>query len=138
MAAAEQMAPWFEDLGYALPRYRVAIGFPSTGKRGKRIGECWDGKASADGTFEVLISGHDLAPDWRCGADHLNPPVEKSKAIRGTRDEFRDAMRQLAKDHVLALLTAHPDTWELADVPAGCAAVRPFRPDGRGRAGGGN
>jgi hypothetical protein len=65
MAAAEQMAPWFEDLGYALPRYRVAIGFPSTGKRGKRIGECWDGKASADGTFEVLISGHDLAPDWR-------------------------------------------------------------------------
>jgi hypothetical protein len=53
--AAEQMAPWFEDQGYALPRYRVAIGFSSTGKRGKRIGECWDGKASADGTFEVLI-----------------------------------------------------------------------------------
>jgi hypothetical protein len=26
-------------------------------------------------------------------------------------------MRQLAKDHVLALLTAHPDTWEFADVP---------------------
>jgi hypothetical protein len=72
------------------------------------------------------------------GSYCLNPPVEKSKAIRGTRDEFRDAMRQLAKDHVLALLTAHPDTWELADVPAGCAAVRPFRPDGRGRAGGGN
>jgi hypothetical protein len=31
----------------------VAIGFPSTGKRGQRIGECWD--ASADRTFEVLI-----------------------------------------------------------------------------------
>jgi hypothetical protein len=26
-------------------------------------------------------------------------------------------MRQLTKDHVLARLTAHPDTWELADVP---------------------
>jgi hypothetical protein len=52
---AEQMAPWFDDQGYPLPRYRVAIGFPSTGKRGKRIGECWDGSASADGTFEVLI-----------------------------------------------------------------------------------
>src|SRR5258708_4489078 len=52
---AERMAPWFEDQGYSLPRYRVAIGFPSTGKRGKRIGECWDGRASADGTFEVLI-----------------------------------------------------------------------------------
>jgi hypothetical protein len=52
---AKRMAPWFEDEGYSLPRYRVAIGFPSTGKRGKRIGECWDGRASADGTFEVLI-----------------------------------------------------------------------------------
>jgi len=52
---AERMAPWFENQGYSLPRYRVAIGFPSTGKRGKRIGECWDGRASADGTFEVLI-----------------------------------------------------------------------------------
>jgi hypothetical protein len=52
---AEQMAPWFEAQGHKLPRYRVAIGFPSTGKRGKRIGECWDGRASADGTFEVLI-----------------------------------------------------------------------------------
>jgi hypothetical protein len=27
-------------------------------------------------------------------------------------------MRQLTKDHVLARLAAHPDTWELADVPA--------------------
>ncbi len=52
---AEGMAPWFNELGYALPRYRVAIGFPSTGRRGKRIGECWDGGASADGTFEILI-----------------------------------------------------------------------------------
>jgi len=52
---AEGMAPWFNELGYALPRYRIAIGFPSTGRRGKRIGECWVGGASADGTFEILI-----------------------------------------------------------------------------------
>jgi hypothetical protein len=52
---AKRIAPWFENEGYSLPRYRVAFGFPSTGKRGKRIGECWDGHASADGTFEVLI-----------------------------------------------------------------------------------
>jgi hypothetical protein len=49
------MTPWYEDQGYSLPRFRIAIGFPSTGKRGKRIGECWDGRASANGTFEVLI-----------------------------------------------------------------------------------
>jgi hypothetical protein len=47
--------PWFEAQGHKLSRYRVAIGFPSIGKRGKWIGECWDGRASADGTFEVLI-----------------------------------------------------------------------------------
>jgi len=41
---ADGMAPWFEDQGYPLPRCRIAIGFPSTGKRGKRIGECWDGR----------------------------------------------------------------------------------------------
>ncbi len=51
---ADGMAPWFEDQGYPLPRCRTAIGFPSTGTRGKRIGECWDGQASADGTFEAL------------------------------------------------------------------------------------
>lgn len=52
---AAGMAPWFAELDSPLPRYRIAIGFPSTGKRGKRIGECWDGEASADGTFEILI-----------------------------------------------------------------------------------
>jgi hypothetical protein len=27
------------------------------------------------------------------------------------------SMAELTRDHVLALLTAHPDTWQLADVP---------------------
>ncbi len=54
-ALANSMAPWFGDLDAPLPKYRIAIGFPSTGRRGKRIGECWDGKASADKTFEVFI-----------------------------------------------------------------------------------
>ena len=48
---AQRMEPWFGSL----PPLRFAIGFPSTGKRGKRIGECWDGSASEDGRFEVLI-----------------------------------------------------------------------------------
>ena len=54
-ALAEAMAPWFAELGCPLPRFRVAIGFPSTGRRGRRIGECWDGRASADSTFEIFI-----------------------------------------------------------------------------------
>jgi hypothetical protein len=28
---------------------------PSTGRRAKATGECWDSTASADGTFEILI-----------------------------------------------------------------------------------
>jgi hypothetical protein len=52
---AQLMAPWFDALGCPLPRVRMAIGFPSTGSKGKRIGECWAGEASADGTHEILI-----------------------------------------------------------------------------------
>ena len=70
-SVADHMAPWFADLGCPLPAYRVAIGFCSTGKRGRRIGECWDGRCSEDGRFEILIridqddgimgSGHESA-----------------------------------------------------------------------------
>jgi hypothetical protein len=52
---AALMAPWFDALRHPLPRVRIAIGFPSTGSRGKRVGECWDHLNSADGTFEILI-----------------------------------------------------------------------------------
>jgi hypothetical protein len=51
-----QLTPAFAARGAPLPaRVRVAVGFPSTGRRGKRIGECWDSTASQDGTFEILI-----------------------------------------------------------------------------------
>lgn len=53
---AAKLAPAFAERGAPLPaRIRIAIGFPSTGSRGKRIGECWDKTASGDGTFEILI-----------------------------------------------------------------------------------
>jgi hypothetical protein len=55
-AVAEKLAPAFAERGKPLPaRIRIAIGFPSTGARGKRIGECWDSAASRDGSFEILI-----------------------------------------------------------------------------------
>lgn len=54
---AEQMAPMFAKVDAPLPdRIRIAIGFPSTGKRGKRIGECWDNRCSEDGHFEIFIA----------------------------------------------------------------------------------
>jgi hypothetical protein len=37
------------------PKFRVSCGFPSTGKRGKRIGECWAPVNSKDAFHEVFI-----------------------------------------------------------------------------------
>ena len=52
---AAKMAPWFKGLKAPLPPVRASIGFPSTGCRARRIGECWDKSASADGTCEIFI-----------------------------------------------------------------------------------
>nr|MDP9196481.1 SprT-like domain-containing protein [Pseudomonadota bacterium] len=41
--------------GHPLPPVRIAIGFPSTGRKGRVIGECWDSSASADRHHEILI-----------------------------------------------------------------------------------
>ncbi|WP_323162822.1 hypothetical protein [Stenotrophomonas maltophilia] len=52
---AALMAPAFVELGAPLPAFRIAVGFPSSGMNSAAIGECWDAKASADGTFEIFI-----------------------------------------------------------------------------------
>lgn len=53
---AQKMAPMFSQLNAPLPpRIRIAIGFLSSGNRGKRIGECWDSTCSEDGHFEIFI-----------------------------------------------------------------------------------
>jgi hypothetical protein len=60
-AAADQLRPYFQSLEYPLPeKIRFAIAFPSTGRRGNRIGECWPSSASEDGFFEIIIRA-DLA-----------------------------------------------------------------------------
>ncbi len=61
---AAQLAPMFAGVGAPLPaRVRIAVAFPSTGGRGKRVGECWDKAASADDTFEILIRPDIAKPD---------------------------------------------------------------------------
>lgn len=53
---AQRMAPMFVALCAPLPeRVRIAIGFTSTGKRSRHIGECWDNRCSDDGHFEIFI-----------------------------------------------------------------------------------
>lgn len=50
------LRPLFSGLGFPIPELvRFSIGFPSTGSRGKRVGECWSSLASADRYFEIFI-----------------------------------------------------------------------------------
>lgn len=55
-AFVAEARPVFETAGYPLPdKVRVAIGFTSSGRRGKSIGECWSDTASEDGHFEIFL-----------------------------------------------------------------------------------
>src|SRR5277367_7132664 len=41
-AATNELRDYFKRCGYPLPdNIRFAIGFPSTGRKGNRVGECW-------------------------------------------------------------------------------------------------
>lgn len=55
--AVAELRPFFDAINKPLPQnVRVTCGFPSNAKRSGAIGECWADTASADKTFEVLIS----------------------------------------------------------------------------------
>jgi hypothetical protein len=61
-AAANSLAIDFADAGYTTPRMRFAIAFPSTGRFGKRVGECWSDSASGDSTHEIFIRADQQEP----------------------------------------------------------------------------
>lgn len=52
---ANKMAPRFKELGHPLPKFHVAIGFPSSGKSGNAAAECWNHGNSEDGAFQIYI-----------------------------------------------------------------------------------
>jgi hypothetical protein len=54
---ADALYPKFAELGYPEhPSVRIGVGYPSTGARGKRIGECHHFLASKDHSHEIIIS----------------------------------------------------------------------------------
>ena len=60
-AALKGLKPLFADIGYPLTAevIRISAGFPSKGARSlksRRIGECWDATAIADGVCQIYIS----------------------------------------------------------------------------------
>lgn len=54
------MKPYFKSKELEIPEnVRVSCGFPSTralSEKGKRLGECWEGKASVDGVSQIFIT----------------------------------------------------------------------------------
>ncbi len=58
--AVTELRPFFNEKGYKLPdNIRVACGFPSSkalSKKGKRLGECWEVRASVDGIHQIYIT----------------------------------------------------------------------------------
>src|SRR5271154_1537699 len=55
-AAAQELTPYFTSCGLTIPEnIRFAIAFPSTGRRGARIGECWHSSTSEDGNYEIIV-----------------------------------------------------------------------------------
>lgn len=68
---AALMAPRFAELGFALPKFRVSIGWPSAGKDAPVTGECWDKRVSGDEHFEIFLNpGRDNDTAVACTLAH--------------------------------------------------------------------
>jgi hypothetical protein len=62
-SATNELRSYFTGCGYPLPdKIRFAIGFPSTGRKGNRVGECWHSSTSADDHFEIFIRADQSEP----------------------------------------------------------------------------
>jgi len=96
---AQRMAPMFAKFGAPLPaQLRIAIGFTSSGRRSRNIGECWDNQCSEDRHFEIFIR-----PDLTESKDLLPMQVaailghELVHAAVGVAARHGKAFRRVAK-----------------------------------------
>jgi len=62
MAAVDHLIPIFERAGYAVPPVKVSVGFPSTGGKGRHLGQCWSTKSAVDGINQIFIAPHLQTP----------------------------------------------------------------------------
>ena len=58
MQAVDHLLPLFERAGYSVPIVKVSIGFPSTGSKGRHLGQCWSTKSAVDGVNQIFIAPH--------------------------------------------------------------------------------
>lgn len=62
MQAVDHILPIFERAGYAIPIVKVSVGFPSTGGKGRHLGQCWSTKSAEDGVNQIFIAPHLQTP----------------------------------------------------------------------------
>ena len=62
MRAVVHLEPIFQKGGYQIPPVKVSIGFPSTGAKGRHLGQCWGSKASEDGINQIFIAPNQADP----------------------------------------------------------------------------
>ncbi|WP_158920910.1 SprT-like domain-containing protein [Acidisphaera sp. S103] len=91
-SATGELRPYFGAQDFPIPEnIRFAIAFPSTGRRGTRIGECWHSSTSEDGNFEIIIRADIADPAEVLGVlvhelIHVVLPVDA-----GHGKQYRDA-----------------------------------------------
>ena len=62
MAAVDHITPIFQARGYVVPQVKVSVGFPSTGGKGRHLGQCWSSKAAEDNINQIFIAPHLKTP----------------------------------------------------------------------------
>jgi hypothetical protein len=62
MSAVDHLVPLFERSGYSVPIVKVSVGFPSTGAKGRHLGQCWSTKSAVDGINQIFIAPHLQTP----------------------------------------------------------------------------
>lgn len=62
ISAVKHIAPIFESRGYVVPQVRVSVGFPSTGGKGRHLGQCWSSKSAEDQINQIFIAPHLKTP----------------------------------------------------------------------------
>jgi hypothetical protein len=92
--AVEQIRPIFERVGYKVPPVKVSIGFPSTGSKGRHLGQCWSTKSSEDGINQIF-----LAPHLENPVEYLDTLVhELVHAVDNCSSRHGAGFKKIAKD----------------------------------------
>jgi hypothetical protein len=76
---AQNRSDLHRQQGSVTAQLRIAIGFTSSGRRSRNIGECWDKQCSEDRHFEIFIRS-DLTE-----SKDLNAPENGAPARRAFR-----------------------------------------------------